>query len=714
VNPVDRRGEGGQRDEDAGKRDDDAGLRDDVADERDVVGGQRDADAELRDEDAASRDLKGERRDDAGDRRDSAAERRDQHAGLRDRAADQRDRDAELSDSADTGVGSATGEAHRISALVREHAASDRRRAGEDRREAAGERDRAALDRGTALADRVAGASGRDSSGRDRGTALADRTAGAGRRDSSGRDRDTAMDDRAAAAIDRQFAADFASSLQFGWTVRQLDPPEFLYVSPGYLRIYGLGQNRSDLCLAEALAMIHPDDLHPAMPSRWDPTDVASTVEMELRIVRPDGEIRWIRSISNPVIDADGSFTRASTTVEDITARKDAEAATSTAQHAAERANAAKSEFLSRMSHEFRTPLNAVLGFAQLLEMDSLSASQDTAVGHILRSGRHLLQMIDGVLDISRIETGRLTVSSEPVLVDDLLADAVAAMKPVAAAAQIAIRHEGAAFSAGVCVLGDRRRLREVVLQLMSNAIKYNSRGGWVQIGCSVSVAQSQVHLTITDNGCGIRPDELAGLFVPFAGVTQKRSDIEGAGIGLALTHRLVSIMGGQLDVTSEFGFGSTFSLILPLAAVLSSQDGGDAPDAALVAVTRSTLLLIEDDQSCVDLIERILDRRPEWTMVSAGRVAQGLELAGQVDPTMILLDAQKSDASAIDLLKALRGHELTSGVPLVVLRADNNPSQTRRYQAAGADRHLTTPIDVHAVLEILDLYANQDEVRAR
>jgi PAS domain S-box-containing protein len=556
---------GERRDQDAEQRDQDAQDRDVTIEQRDRLAGQRDQSADRRDERGDQRDLKGEQRDLDATQRDLDAEQRDREASRRDLEADQRDHEAELSDSADLNAPTAASSAaRRRSTLLRHEAALDRRNALRDRADAASGRDRAEMDRGTALADRVAGASGRDSAEMDRDVALADRVAGASGRDSAESDRGTAMDDRAASATDRQYASQLATSLVFGWTVRRLDPPELLYVSPGYLRILGLPQTRSDLTLAQARAMVHPEDVAAVAAAQRYPSAPGLTGEAELRIVRPDGETRWIRTVSSPVINPDGTTTRAATTVEDVTDRKDAEAAARQAQDLTERANAAKSVFLSRMSHELRTPLNAVLGFAQLLALDPLSPSQATAVDHILQGGSHLLEMIEEVLDMSRIDTGRLAVSLEPVLMADLLVEVINVMGPAAAASQIHIHHGTAVPGAESWVLGDRHRLRQVLVQLVSNAVKYNQPSGRVEISSTSIPGSGEVRVSVADTGCGIRPADIAGLSIPFERVTFKRSDIEGAGIGLALSFRLATIMNGRIEVQSELGSGSTFTLTMP------------------------------------------------------------------------------------------------------------------------------------------------------
>ena len=362
---------------------------------------------------------------------------------------------------------------------------------------------------------------------------------------------------------DRNFGAQFATSLQFGWTVQTLDdPPEFLYVSPGYLKIMGVRPDRADFTLAEVMSMIHPDDRIAIPADYWQPAS-GTSFEAEMRITRPDGEVRWIRSTTNAVTNLDGTITRAAAEIEDITARKAVEAALQAAQAEAERANRAKTEFVAQMSHELRTPLNAVLGFAQLLELDPLSANQVEAVAHILRGGRHLLQLIEDALDISRIETNDLEMSTEAILITDLVAESVGLMQSIAAEASIDLRYSRPNAPERRWVLGDRRRLRQVLLNLLSNAVKYNRPGGAVEVTDDIA-GDLQIRISIRDSGAGIAAQDIPRLFTMFDRLGRKTVDIEGSGIGLAHSRRLVEAMNGRLDVDSTIGIGSTFSVILP------------------------------------------------------------------------------------------------------------------------------------------------------
>jgi signal transduction histidine kinase/CheY-like chemotaxis protein len=455
--------------------------------------------------------------------------------------------------------------------------------------------------------------------------------------------------------------------------------------------------------------MIHPEDVTPIPAGYWNPGDVGLAAEMEVRIVRADGEVRWLRSISNAITDAQGVVIRVASTVEDITDRNTAQAAVRAAHLDAARANTAKSEFLSRMSHELRTPLNAVLGFGQLLELESLSESQQQAVGHILRGGRHLLTLIDDVLDISRIETDRLDVSLEPVAIGALIADVVGLMQPTASAAGIELGHDRPQYGgvASIHVRADRRRLQQVLLNLVSNAIKYNRPGRRVDLSTNM-LEEGRLEIRIADTGIGIRAEDIPRLFTPFERLGQEITDIEGVGIGLALTHRLVTVMQGELRVESVFGQGSTFSVLLPLLASPVSYFPANIDEAALetstdVTTSESRLLYIDDNRSNLELITRIAIHRPNWTVTTAVEGGHGLDLARTMKPTLIMLDLHLPDMRGADVLRALQADPLTSRVPVIIVSADANTEQASRLQAAGALRYRTKPVNISEILHDLD-----------
>jgi signal transduction histidine kinase len=370
----------------------------------------------------------------------------------------------------------------------------------------------------------------------------------------------------------------------------------------------------------------------------------------------------------------------------------------------AERASHAKTEFLSRMSHELRTPLNAILGFAQLLELDQLEPEQNENVSHILRAGRHLLTLINEVLDISRIEAGGLKLSLEPVPVAELILESVELMRPIASERDVTL-HIDAGASSHAHVMADRQRLKQVILNLLSNALKYNRAGG--QVTVSWRGRDQQIRLEVHDTGIGIAAELMARLFQPFERLGAS-TEIEGTGLGLALSQRLVGAMGGSLAADSRVGEGSTFWLELPQASPSDHADDESAspeapPPTPVVIEHRTKVLYVEDNLSNLRLVERILARRREAELLVAIQGSLALELAAQHQPDLVLLDLHLPDMPGEEVLQRLRADPSTKNIPVVIVSADATPGQIERLLAAGATDYLTKPLDVVAFLTIVD-----------
>ncbi len=501
-----------------------------------------------------------------------------------------------------------------------------------------------------------------------------------------------------------------ADNVAVGFTLTDVgSPPRIIWWNPAFLQILGVDPDTVDEPVERLLAgRTHPDDLRKWAASLAD-VRAGRDYDDEIRILRSDGQLRWLRVRRSPVRDEHGEIFRAAGTTEDITDRKSAEAALRFAQAEADRANAAKNEFLSRMSHELRTPLNAVLGFAQLLEMDELTPGQADSVGYIIRGGRHLLALINDVLDIAGIEADRLEMSVEAVHVGAALQDAVRLAGAQAEEAGVTLQL-GEPGPADLFVQADQRRLRQVLLNLVGNAIKYNRRGGWVRLSAT-EVGGAQLRLEVADSGVGIREEDMGRLFVPFDRLGQQASGIEGAGIGLALSQRLVTAMGGHFDAASVYGTGSVFGVTLPRSDHV--EPGAVEPTASVVAAPpaglTSTLLYVEDNHSNVRLLQRILLRRPGWRLVHTDRGRQGLDLIAECDPALVLLDLHLPDVDGIDVLRAVRRRPEGATLPLVVASADASPGQIARLLAAGADAYITKPLDVRDVLGLLDRFARVD-----
>jgi signal transduction histidine kinase/CheY-like chemotaxis protein len=378
------------------------------------------------------------------------------------------------------------------------------------------------------------------------------------------------------------------------------------------------------------------------------------------------------------------------------------------AQHEAHAANEAKSEFLSRMSHELRTPLNAILGFGQLLQLDDeqLSGEQHESIDHILKAGRHLLDLINEVLDISRIEAGHLALSPEPLHVGALIRDSVELIRPLADQQGIRLLTQRGQ-PADCHVFADHQRTKQILLNLLSNAVKYNRSRGTVTVSWAVH-GDTRVRINVTDTGHGIPAERRGLLFAPFERLGAEETDVEGTGIGLALSLRLAEAMDGTIDVSSALGQGSTFTVELPRAEdPVERYDrlkSDTATDAAPQPVShRQQVLHIEDNLSNLKLIERVLERRPDIDLIPAMQGGLGLDLAREHHPALILLDLHLPDIAGEHVLQRLHDDPTTTSIPVIIVSADATPRQRQRLLAAGAAGYLTKPIDVPELLRTLD-----------
>ena len=459
-------------------------------------------------------------------------------------------------------------------------------------------------------------------------------------------------------------------------------------------------------------------------------SDTMAVQKYDIRRPEAEGggfEIRYWSPLNTPVLRADGDLAYIIHRVEDVTefvrlqergteqqqrnARMEAEILQRSKElQAANRqlraADAAKSEFLSRMSHELRTPLNAILGFGQLLQLDELSDQQHDSLDHILSGARHLLALINEVLDIAAIEAGGLQVSLEPVAVADVAAEAVMLMRPLAD--QHGILLVSPDQPCADHVLGDRQRLKQILLNLLSNAVKYNRVGGSVELACD-RVAGGRLRITVADTGPGIPPDALDRLFVPFERLERDQGAVEGTGLGLPLSQRLAGAMGGTLELTTTVDHGSTFWVELPLTESLADRVELHEGRAALVHAQANpawpalTVLCIEDNASNLELVEQVLNRLPHVTLIPAMRPQLGLDLAAEHHPDLVLLDLHLPDMPGQEVLRRLRANPSTADVPVVVLSADARPSQIERMLDQGARAFLTKPLDVKELLALLD-----------
>ncbi|MBA4410444.1 MAG: hypothetical protein C0397_13605 [Odoribacter sp.] len=451
----------------------------------------------------------------------------------------------------------------------------------------------------------------------------------------------------------------------------------------------------------------------------------------EIRMIKEDGSEFWVQTESMLTGELDDN-PNCSVTISDISQRKLAQAEAMKSQAEAERANLAKSEFLSRMSHELRTPMNSILGFAQLMKMGELTPAHTKGVDHILKSGKHLLDLINEVLDLSRIEAGKLSISLEPVQLKQIIPEILDIVRPLAAVRKIILKFAESPVN-DLYINADRQKLKQGLLNLINNAIKFNHEGGSVRVevhsrqsttgsqkqtedrsSTSLSDLQPEsrnpkpetVRISVTDTGTGISPEDLSKLFIPFQRIGAKISEVEGTGLGLAIAKKLIEAIHGTIGVETEPGVGSTFWIELP--QVESQNDHherkGDFIKPETESVVAGTLLYIEDNVSNIQLVEQIIEtHRPSIRLITEMYGKKAVELASDYKPDVILLDLDLPDIHGFEVLKRLKLDAKTQPVPVIVLSADAMGSQIEKLMKAGAANYLTKPIDVLEFLKVVD-----------
>lgn len=439
-----------------------------------------------------------------------------------------------------------------------------------------------------------------------------------------------------------------------------------------------------------------------------------------LGIERPDGSRVWARVNAQPLLSADGGAPEAIVvSAADVTPLIEAERALqeanaslearvtertaqlAAARDAAERASRAKSEFLSRMSHELRTPLNAILGFAQILRL-RMGEQAPPALAQIEAAGWHLLELINEVLELSRIETGAIAISVDTVALAPLLAECVQLTQPLRDKQAIALFDRSGAMP-GVAVAADATRLKQVFVNLLSNAAKYNRPGGSVEIDVDADDHRVRVH--VRDTGIGMSAEQLASLFEPFNRLGAEKTGIEGTGIGLVIAKRLLELMGGAIAVQSNPGVGSVFTVTLPRAA--AKQPVVPPAPAMLPAPAKGSgqrvLLYVEDNPSNVQLMAEVLSLRPQFHLLAIADAVTAYKAVLDAPPDIAVIDIALPGMDGHALCRQLRALPTMRERPIVALSANAMPSDRQRGAESGFDRYFTKPLDVAQFLAWLD-----------
>lgn len=449
---------------------------------------------------------------------------------------------------------------------------------------------------------------------------------------------------------------------------------------------------------------VHPDDIAPTVHALEQLNSNKSVSNFVIRLIAKNGNFRSIEWSAAPV----GGFVFAAS--RDISERLKQENALRSAQELANQANKSKSEFLSRISHELRTPMNSILGFAQLLEMGALDDTQERSVGHILQSGKHLLNLINEVLEISRIESGQMSLSMEPVSVSGVIHEIIDSLNPLADSRGISV-HANFQIGDASYIMADRQRLKQILMNLLSNALKYNRPDGTID----VDVLEGQpiggkptIRIAVRDQGYGISPDNMDKVFLPFERIGAENTETEGTGLGLAVVKQLTELMHGELGLESQLGVGSTFWVDFTSAKerAIESEVNSENQQSIDTNPNHGTILYIEDNSANVDLVQQIVEMKLAGVrLITNASGLKGVQLACEYQPNLILLDLNLTDIHGSEVIQRLKKEPLTRDIPVVVISADAMTEQIDRLMALGANNYLTKPIDIGLFLQEVDKY---------
>jgi PAS domain S-box-containing protein len=494
-----------------------------------------------------------------------------------------------------------------------------------------------------------------------------------------------------------------------GIVISESDSASIIHVNRTFLEMFGFSQEE-----------IIGKDLEILLGPESDSADVTvlkkaihsdSETGVTLLAYRKDGCSIWCEIKVAPVSDGAGALTHRIWTMTDVTSVHQHEKTLREARDDAEAANKAQSEFLSRMSHELRTPLNSILGFSKLLKMAPMGTRELSNIDRIHRAGKHLLNLINDVLDIERIQSEQLHFSPNGVLVMPLLREGIDMLSPLASDFQAAVVLD-VACPGDSRVVADGRRLQQVFMNLISNGIKYNRVGGTLYIRCQ-KTESDRLEIHFNDEGNGIPKEKMDRLFVPFDRLgAEQRSQIEGTGLGLALSKKLIEAMGGSIEVQSEPGIGTTFSVGLKMIS-RSKMETSVKTDTSIVErkdvlnFDQTKILYIEDNEDNLSLVKQLLELRPNVRLMSTAYGNKGIQMADKSHPDLILLDLNLPDMNGDEVVEILKKQPSTQDIPICILSADAQPSQITRLKSMGVADYLVKPLDIAQFLAVIDQLAS-------
>ncbi|MDX2367853.1 MAG: response regulator [Colwellia sp.] len=507
----------------------------------------------------------------------------------------------------------------------------------------------------------------------------------------------------------------FANIGTWDWNIKT----DELFWSENIAPLFGYKFGEVETSYSNFIRAVHPDDREKLELAIQHSITTGNKYNIEHRVVWPDGSIHWLKESGNVLLNDNGEAQHMLGVVQSLDAQKKSDEELQLAKIDAENANQAKSEFLSLMSHELRTPLNAIMGFAQLLQLDDtvLNDEQEDYLGEITKASDHLLILINEILDLSKIESGRIDLSIEPVHIAQVLTEAIQLIKPLASKQDIEILiyiqgnliNNDEMLNNQDIVNADNMRLKQVLINLMSNAIKYNRKNGQLIIKCSSIEKLNTYRIEIEDTGLGLSPSQQDQLFKPFVRLGNAPDNIEGTGIGLVITKKLIELMNGSISALSKEGVGSTFSIELPIPS--------DCQQSQIIAretlMTKDTnedlpqyskkVLYVEDNPANLRLVSQILSHRSHIDVITAHEPMLGLELAIEHKPDLILLDINLPGLNGFEVLKHIKQRTLIANTPVFAVSANAMPKDIEKGIKAGFDDYITKPLDIQKFLKSVD-----------